>query len=270
MPFIRVYSITYLGFFSTDSAPESQSGFRFGRCQRQPSSAIFLLSFLILEVAAFQQNIGRIGKSFFGNFIDTSKVGLLEKLSKIQWLSSLQVHLHEFIFMFANILSSLLIVWINFPILSFYSLSIQIHMSYNEIDLSSHNDMPLTKNTHFLTVWLDEEQVGRKGRFSCSLWYCFCRTNCRLDLLIKINEPNVRHLIVMKTAFKMKRRKKGYLLCWCISQVNSLPLLYLHCGSFGLLGYFWHIDSLHFDANFTLYGDRNNCKYKKSFQSGKL
>ena len=27
-------------------------------------------------------------------------------------------------------------------------------------------------------------------------------------------------------------------------------------------GFFWHIDSLHFDANFTLSGDRNNCKYK--------
>ena len=27
-------------------------------------------------------------------------------------------------------------------------------------------------------------------------------------------------------------------------------------------GFFWHIDSLHYDANFTLNGDRNNCKYK--------
>ena len=26
-------------------------------------------------------------------------------------------------------------------------------------------------------------------------------------------------------------------------------------------GFFWHIDSLHFDANFTLSGDRNNCKW---------
>jgi len=26
-------------------------------------------------------------------------------------------------------------------------------------------------------------------------------------------------------------------------------------------GFFWHIDSLHYDANFTLNGDRNNCKY---------
>jgi hypothetical protein len=25
-------------------------------------------------------------------------------------------------------------------------------------------------------------------------------------------------------------------------------------------GFFWHIDSLHFDANFTLNGDRTNCK----------
>ena len=29
-------------------------------------------------------------------------------------------------------------------------------------------------------------------------------------------------------------------------------------------GYFWHIDSLHYDANFTLTGDKNNCKLIRS------
>ena len=31
-------------------------------------------------------------------------------------------------------------------------------------------------------------------------------------------------------------------------------------------GFFWHIDSLHFDANFTLSGDRNNCKCSSKAQ----
>ena len=29
----------------------------------------------------------------------------------------------------------------------------------------------------------------------------------------------------------------------------------------GVAGYFWHIDSLHFDSNFTIEGDTNDCEY---------
>jgi len=32
--------------------------------------------------------------------------------------------------------------------------------------------------------------------------------------------------------------------------------------SFGRIGYFWHIDSIHYDANFTSSGDRNNYCWK--------
>ena len=43
----------------------------------------------------------------------------------------------------------------------------------------------------------------------------------------------------------------------------------MKCFLFVASGYFWHIDSIHFDANFSLNGgDRNNCKsYKLIFKS---
>ncbi len=142
-------------FFYTDSSSESQSGFRFGRCQRQPSSAIFLLSFLILEVAAFQQNIGRIGKLsvliYWHNKLLCKKTKHTKSNYYLPYLS-IGSKLEKNVFIFANIPFLLLIVWTNFPIFPFVSFFLQFkHMSYNEIDLSSHNDMPLTKKTHFLT-----------------------------------------------------------------------------------------------------------------------
>lgn len=53
------------------------------------------------------------------------------------------------------------------------------------------------------------------------------------------------------------------------SSTTSILLLYLLVlevaafqQNFGKIGFFWHIDSLHFDANFTLSGDRNNYCWK--------
>ena len=40
---------------------------------------------------------------------------------------------------------------------------------------------------------------------------------------------------------------------------DCLPMHFLH-PSLQFPGYFWHIDSLHFDSNFTIEGNTNDCE----------